>query len=171
MPRDRFRVMQHGELRRVVPVEKDEGCAQRHGIERIDPRACGNDDPALVVGNIARGGDRRIEAPAAQRRGEGNARDRLWPVDPGDRPPLQLFIEPGRFAGLLKLGEPGMDLLKQVRFDDGPYRAVLAVIASHCLWCDGQRQRSGANRQSEEPHRIGLPTPSMRGPQIQPIAA
>jgi hypothetical protein len=49
---------------------------------------------------------------------------------------------------------------------------VLAVVASHCRWCDGQRQRSGANRQSEEPHRIGLPTPSMRGPrQIKPIAA
>ena len=37
----------------IVAVEEDERRAQRHGVERIDPRARGNDDPALVVGNVA----------------------------------------------------------------------------------------------------------------------
>jgi hypothetical protein len=83
-----------GKLCRVVAIEEDERSPQRHGIERIDPRACGNDDPALVVGNVALDGDRRIETPAAQLpRRALIARDRLRPVDPGDRPPLQLLIE------------------------------------------------------------------------------
>jgi hypothetical protein len=64
-----------------------------------------------------------------------------------------------------------MDLLEQVRLDHWPNRAVLAVVASYCLGCYGKRKRSRANGQGDEPHRIGLPTPRMRGLQIQPIAA
>src|SRR3546814_7081703 len=85
-----------GELVRIVAIEKQEVAAQRHAVERVHPGPAGMDELALGAPDIGLERDRRIKAPAASRARPDEARDRLGPVDPRRRAPLQLLVEPLR---------------------------------------------------------------------------
>src|SRR3546814_13292742 len=63
------------------------------------------------------GRERRIKAPAASRARPDEARDRLAPVDPRRRAPLQLLVAPLGLTCFLHCSDPRVVLFPHIAFD------------------------------------------------------
>src|SRR3546814_15805561 len=89
------------------------------------------DELALGAPDIGLERDRRIKAPAASRARPDEARDRLGPVDPRRRAPLQPLVAPPGLTLFLHARETRVDLYQQIAFDhltDGTLWAIAPPI-------------------------------------------
>src|SRR5690606_7207411 len=156
-----------GDLLGIVSVEENQLAAQTHAVERIDPRARRMDQLALRASDVGIESHGGIDRPAPWRLGPDESRDRLGAAAPGDRPPLQLLVEPSGLARLFHGYETLTDLLEEVAFDDRKHCAVLAVVARAGR---RRRQQDEQRKKNERPHRIALPLPNICRSQTKPIA-